>query len=342
VSSSTPCVWCADATPRQAVLELAEGRFLSRCMGCGAIALSPPPDDEELRAAYAATYYGEGNRRFLPPLEAAVRWFRARRARDIDRRVRRGQSVGDRADSVRPRALDIGCGRGFLLADLRDLGWEVRGVELSDVAARHARERLGLAVEVGNLEALRFPPASYDCIILWHVLEHLRDPAEILRRCAVWLRPGGQLVLAVPNLASWQAAWGGAAWFHLDPPRHLHHCAASDLRQWLVSRGFGIGGESHFCWEQNPFGWLQTLHNRIGRRLGWPQNLLYDLLKRAGARSVAPGVAPTSRRALAVALGVLGLVPAIALSGAEAVARRGGTVTLYAFRTPGPNEPSSG
>ena len=83
-----------------------------------------------------------------------------------------------------------------------------RGVERSGVAAQHARDQLGLTVDVGEFAELPLPEEGFDCVIFWHVLEHLRDPAAALRRSARLLTPGGLLVVAVPNLASWQASWG--------------------------------------------------------------------------------------------------------------------------------------
>src|SRR5436190_2159200 len=71
-----------------------------------------------------------------------------------------------------------------------------------------------------QLEGLDLEPASQDAVVLWHVLEHLADPGEALRRIRRWLRPSGALVVAVPNLSSLQARIGGDRWFHQDVPRH--------------------------------------------------------------------------------------------------------------------------
>ena len=76
--------------------------------------------------------------------------------------------------------------------------------------------------------------------MIWHVLEHLHDPKGALLEARRILRPGGRLVVAVPNFSSLQARWAGAAWFHLDLPRHLWHFPLAALRRLLADCGFEI------------------------------------------------------------------------------------------------------
>ena len=82
----------------------------------------------------------------------------------------------------------------------------------------------------------RLRRGRFDVMSLWHVLEHLADPDRTLRDCARWLTQGGLLLVAVPNLDSWQARVFRGAWFHLDPPFHLHHFAPGSLARALWRR----------------------------------------------------------------------------------------------------------
>ena len=120
------------------------------------------------------------------------------------------------------RLLDIGCGSGVFLGRMRDYGWQVQGVEPDPDAARVARERLGLDVATGTLEAAALPAASVDAITLHHVIEHVPDPVALLRECCRVLKPGGRLVAITPNVESLGHRCFKSCWRGLEPPRHLH------------------------------------------------------------------------------------------------------------------------
>jgi 2-polyprenyl-3-methyl-5-hydroxy-6-metoxy-1,4-benzoquinol methylase len=118
------------------------------------------------------------------------------------------------------RLLEVGCGNGRQLERLAHAGWKVEGLDFDERAAQTAR-RLGLEVKVGDLASARYPDASFDAVILSHVIEHVPDPVALLVECRRILRSGGQLVLATPNSDSWGHRRFGRAWLGLDPPRHL-------------------------------------------------------------------------------------------------------------------------
>ncbi len=104
------------------------------------------------------------------------------------------------------RVLDIGCASGGLLALLRPRAGHLAGLELSATAARAAGQ-IGDHVVQGALEdpGLPFEPGSFDLVVLADVLEHLADPAAGLARATGWCRPGGAVLVSVPNVAHWQA-----------------------------------------------------------------------------------------------------------------------------------------
>ena len=158
---------------------------------------------------------------------------------------------------------------------LTEAGFDARGVEPSEGAAAAARAR-GAPVERVTVEELDLAAASLDAVVVWHVLEHLRDPAGTLAGIARWLRPGGRVVVACPNLASLQARIGGDRWFHQDVPRHLTHFTAIGLRLLLERSGFRLERVSHVVVEQNPLGMWQTLLNRITAH----PNVAFRALKR--------------------------------------------------------------
>jgi 2-polyprenyl-3-methyl-5-hydroxy-6-metoxy-1,4-benzoquinol methylase len=313
-SAQIHCKLCG-STSRQQVLRISDAFSLVQCENCGLVATFPPVPATEIGRYYPASYYGENNRRFNALLEGLIPFFRNRRALAIEKFVPGG------------RILDVGCGRGILPTLMRERGWEVDALEFSETAARHARDELHLPVFVGDIVQSPYADSSFDTVVLWHVLEHLADPAAAIRRARQILKPGGLLVIAVPNFESLQARFAGRHWFHLDVPRHYHHFGLTVLRRLLTANGFSVLDVSHLSVEYNPYGWIQSLLNKLGFRY----NLLYDLLKNRSARSL-----PDPLRAAPVQLLLtLGALPVIApmsfgLTLLEVLLRRGGTVEVYA------------
>ncbi len=288
------------------------------CEGCMVGLTVPRPSVEELSKLYAAGHYRVlSGKRFHPPVEFVVYLFRRWRRRQIERYAGPG------------RILDIGCGRGLFLALMREHGWTVSGVEFSRETAAYASEVHGIDVKTGDAAEWGFDDHSFDVITITHVLEHVQNPSGVLSECGRLLRPGGLLVIAVPNIASLQASAGKRVWFHLDIPYHLYHFSEKGLSELLKKNSFEIVKTRRFDLEHNPFGWLQTLLNLTGIR----KNLFYDLLKSPEMRSRNLAAAKKSDLVLTFALLPLYVLFSLALSAFEsAVLKRGGTVTIYAVK----------
>ena len=91
---------------------------------------------------------------------------------------------------------------------------------------------------VCRAEQAAFPRASFDMIVMEHVLEHLHSPGEVLGRTAGWLRGGGILELSLPNFACLERRVFGRFWYGLDLPRHLNHFTERSIRDLLAKRAF--------------------------------------------------------------------------------------------------------
>lgn len=128
------------------------------------------------------------------------------------------------------RLLDIGCGNGQFLDRMRQLGWEVVGVEPDGKAVSAARERYRLEVFHGSLEEAKFPDRYFDAITMNHVIEHVLEPIGLFRECRRVLRPGGTLVVVTPNVNSLGRRMFDDACANWDPPRHLFHFSTETLR----------------------------------------------------------------------------------------------------------------
>jgi SAM-dependent methyltransferase len=183
-----------------------ESFAIYQCPNCTLGITSPQPED--LDPYYNRRYYG--GRHWI-----TRRYCAWRRTRVI------------RLSTQVPGVLvDIGCGDGSFLVEARRKGWRVLGTEIN---ARIPAPGLEIW---GSIDEL-VPKAPFDCITLWHSLEHLRDPVGGLRQLRSLLKPEGTLILAVPNASGAQARLFGEHWLHLDVPRHLHHFSPESLRRTL-------------------------------------------------------------------------------------------------------------
>lgn len=219
------------------------------------------------------------------------------------------------------RLLDVGAGRGRFVLAARAAGYEASGIEPS-LRGAQAAAAAGAPVERVTLEDTVIKPDSIDAVTLWHVLEHLDDAGGALQRIGGWLRPGGALLVGVPNLASLQARLGGERWYHLDVPRHRTHFTADGLERLLERTGFSVERVHQVLLEHNPFGMWQTLVSRITTHPSYVYNVLKrnapvrspDLLISAAAAALAPAAA-----ILELAAGLMGRGGTVAV-----LARRGG------------------
>jgi SAM-dependent methyltransferase len=128
------------------------------------------------------------------------------------------------------RFLDVGCGSGEVLAVAERRGWKVQGAEPVIESAELAQRR-GLDVRAARLEESGLPEHSYDVVGAFHVLEHMVDGAGFLRTIARWARPGGHVVVEVPNFRSFHRRnhGRGLSWSGLRPLEHLAHYSPATL-----------------------------------------------------------------------------------------------------------------
>ena len=289
---------------------------IRRCRDCGLAFTWPAPPPSEMGRYYPDAYYGSaGEKRFVGPVEGMQRALYGSRASRVEK------AVGGRPG----RVLDVGCGRGFLLDAFRRRGWTVEGTEMSQASSAHAREVLGIPVHVGSLDSLTLPAESFDAVTLWHVLEHVTGPGDLLVEIHRILRPGGVLLVSVPNFGSPEARASGAGWFHLDVPRHLVHFTPETLESLLRNAALEPLERSWFAPEFDAFSFVQSTLNRLG--LG--QNALYDVLRgRAAKLGKGGGATAAASVALAAPLGILS-VPATLVA---SLAGAGSTLTVLARR----------
>lgn len=135
--------------------------------------------------------------------------------------------------------MDVGCGSGQTLSLAKQLGWQAMGVEIDPAAVRAARTQY-LNVLEGTYEKLDDYKQEFDCIVCFHVLEHVYNPQDMLIKLKEALKPGGTLLLSLPNATSALRYHFGENWRGLEAPRHLSIPSMHQLKANLEEMGFSV------------------------------------------------------------------------------------------------------
>jgi SAM-dependent methyltransferase len=146
----------------------------------------------------------------------------------------------------------------------------VVGLDFALDAATSAWRSHQVPAACATLSRAPFAPGSCAAVTMFHVLEHLYDPASYLDAARDLLAPDGRLIVQVPNAACWQFLLFGENWSGLDVPRHLLHFRLKDLETLLDNCGFEILRYKHFSLRDNPQGMaisLAPLLDPTARRL---------------------------------------------------------------------------
>jgi SAM-dependent methyltransferase len=199
------------------------GYHVMNCLDCGLEYVSPTPSASELAAHYKKNY------------AVSLEKYAASRNRNIARLVELEIWCPKRG-----RLLEVGSAYGHSLELARNRGWEVTGVELSSEAAAYARQNFGLTVFDCDLTEAPLTSGVFDAVIMWHVLEHSRDPKEQLSRVAALLKSDGIVGIRVPNISSFGARVTGEWWPWMCPPAHLWFFSSTTLPRLLRDCGFEV------------------------------------------------------------------------------------------------------
>jgi SAM-dependent methyltransferase len=135
--------------------------------------------------------------------------------------------------------LDVGCGTGAFLNEMKSAGWQITGLEPDETARRNALELFGIQ-PLPSDELFNLPAQSFDVITMWHVMEHVHELHEYTGRLKELLKPGGRLLVAVPNYTSHDAGHYKEYWAAYDVPRHLYHFSPASMRVLMEQHGLEV------------------------------------------------------------------------------------------------------
>lgn len=135
--------------------------------------------------------------------------------------------------------LDVGAGTGSFANAMQQAGWQVTGLEPDETARANALKNHNLNLQ--NPDTLySLPPATFDAITMWHVLEHVHDLHGYFAAYKRILKSTGTLIIAVPNYTSTDAQFYNEFWAAYDVPRHLYHFSPESMRQLTKQYNFTI------------------------------------------------------------------------------------------------------
>lgn len=194
---------------------LSEENFtIQQCSSCGFRFTNPRPSNNIIGKYYNSDQYishDSQKQNIFTIVYKCARYFAIRKKYSIIDKYSKGK-----------RLLDIGCGTGELINYCSQNGYQVQGVEPNFKARKFAVEKYNLKIS-DDISSEYLTGNLFDCITLWHVLEHVDQPVETLRQITKLLTPEGILIIAVPNSNSWDALHYKKYWAAFDLPRHLSH-----------------------------------------------------------------------------------------------------------------------
>ncbi|MEP6584198.1 MAG: class I SAM-dependent methyltransferase [Ginsengibacter sp.] len=203
------------------------------CRNCTLRFTQNVPEQEEIAPYYQSENYishTDTREGFINKLYHRVRNQTLRQKRDL---------VGNKVGITKGGILDIGCGTGAFLNIMKQAGWDVTGLEPDANARKRALELYGLQLQLSE-ELFLLPVRSFEAVTMWHVLEHVHDLHGSINQIKNLLKPGGKLLIAVPNYTSYDEEVYKEYWAAYDVPRHLYHFSPESLKELLSLHGFNI------------------------------------------------------------------------------------------------------
>ncbi len=223
--SFEPFIKCKDYTVSQEVFQIVS------CKSCGFKFTNPRPSNEKLGDYYKSEEYishSNTSKGLISKLYKIVRNY-----------TLKGKLNLVSKHSQKGNLLDYGCGTGMFLSVAKSSTWNVFGIEPDSGAREYAIKQNGLTVYPDLGTAHKFwENTQFNCITLWHVLEHVTELNDTLTWFNTKLNKNGTLIIAVPNYKSYDAEVYREHWAAYDVPRHLYHFEQKTMVDLVQKAGF--------------------------------------------------------------------------------------------------------
>jgi 2-polyprenyl-3-methyl-5-hydroxy-6-metoxy-1,4-benzoquinol methylase/GT2 family glycosyltransferase len=205
-----------------------EGEDCYYCKQCDFMFIHPVPNIEVLKAQY--DYHGE----------VVYKKFRLRGDFSKEAELSHGKHLRI-ISNIKPhgRLCEIGCATGGFLVAAKNWGFDVAGVEISEPMAKYGKDEVGLDIRAGTIYDAQFPRESFDVVYSWHCLEHTPDFNEVVAEIYRILKPGGVLMLGVPNGRFIMTRLMGIKCRHVAAG-HLSYFSPLSIRKIMKKQGFNV------------------------------------------------------------------------------------------------------
>lgn len=242
-----------------------------KCKKCGLVYMNPQVSIDGIRKIYPDDYAPHGSKKGHlhkgRNFQAAklknillLRSFRNIRKQFLSN-VKIVTSIRQKLNR-QTKLLDIGCGDGRFLNEIRnETDCQVYGVDISETAAKTAKESYAINIFNGPITKAPFLSKSFDIITAWWYLEHVTNPSEVLRKMYSLLKYDGYCIIGVPNIDSFNARIFKDKWYHLDCPRHLYIYSPDTITKLLDKIGFVV---TKIIFDKTPWGLFPSLRYCFG------------------------------------------------------------------------------
>jgi predicted SAM-dependent methyltransferase len=204
---------------------------LQQCDNCTFVITSPRPIKGEIGQYYESEEYvshSDTKKGFINSVYQLVK------THTIKSKVRMVQQLG-----TSNKILDIGCGTGSFLGACKKQGWVVNGVEPNNTARQNSIINYNFEPK-SDFRKEEYEKEGFGIITMWHVLEHIHDLEEYLTGIAELLEEQGKLIVALPNLNSYDSKYYKEYWAAYDVPRHLWHFTPLTIKKLCTQYGLEL------------------------------------------------------------------------------------------------------
>ena len=232
----------------------------TECRLCKTVFINPMPSVADLATLYPNDYYS-----FQTPTRPRV-------LKRIIRTFLRYPKVTHVPPFEKPGVmLDVGCGAGHYLVEMREKGWQVFGSELNR-AATEAGRKANLDIRPGELTQSGFELKNFDFIRANHSFEHVPNPDIVLQQMHRLLKDDGRVFIGIPNFGGLFPKIFGKYWWNFGLPVHTFNYTESGITAIMTRNGFKVERIIHNSDYSGLTGSLQILANAhlgIKRSDGW-------------------------------------------------------------------------
>jgi 2-polyprenyl-3-methyl-5-hydroxy-6-metoxy-1,4-benzoquinol methylase len=242
-ADASPVVLCPNCRDQRTTVRYDFGRHrIVRCAGCGLLRLDPLPSEEDTLAVYGENYFQNDD--FLRGDNDGLFGYADYIAERFNKQPQYAQIAKDIAARLgitgrRPKLLEVGCGFGYFLDVAFEENFDVVGLEFNATAVARLRRKYAFPILSGSLESTQLERDSFDAVVMFDVIEHLRNPFSALDRVRAAVAPGGLFVLSTVDAESTVSRLLGRRLEDFRRTReHLFFFGRKTLAQVLSAHGF--------------------------------------------------------------------------------------------------------